>query len=46
MVDFLARRKTVAARDLDEWVADLKALEMERRYFFSLLRCVFIASRT
>jgi len=45
MSDFLERRQTVAARDLEEWVADLEALDRQGRYFFSLLRCVFIASR-
>jgi arsenite methyltransferase len=43
VADFLARRGTVPPDEIAGWAAELRSLDADGRYFFSLLRCLFLA---
>jgi arsenite methyltransferase len=43
VAEFLARRGTVPPDDIAGWAAELRSLDVEGRYFFALLRCMFLA---
>jgi arsenite methyltransferase len=43
IVDFIERQDVLARSELDAWLADLRELNSAGRYFFSTLRCFFLA---
>jgi ubiquinone/menaquinone biosynthesis C-methylase UbiE len=45
IVDFLAERDSIPREELDAWLADLRELSDEGRYFFSTTRCFFCVTK-
>jgi SAM-dependent methyltransferase len=45
MANFVRRRETVAEADIEDWRADLKALNAQGRYFFSTTRFMVLAQK-
>lgn len=45
VVDFLSERDSVTREELDAWLADLRELSDEGRYFFSTTRCFFCVTK-
>ena len=43
--DFVARKKSVPADDLNEWFSEFERLSVAGRYFFSTNRYIFKASK-
>ena len=45
MANFVRRRETVNEADIDDWRSDLKALDVQGRYFFSTTRFMVLARK-